>query len=99
MVIQTASRSREARAVDSSKEQILVRVNLGDRSYDVVVSTGDQAGLGTFARQRVRGTLAFLITDENARAHADVARESLTIAGFQAGVAVVPPGEATKSLT
>ena len=85
--------------MDSSKEQILVRVNLGDRSYDVVVSTGDQAGLGTFARQRVRGTLAFLITDENARAHADVARESLTIAGFQAGVAVVPPGEATKSLT
>ena len=30
----------------------IVRVNLGPRSYDIAVGSGDRAGLGLFARER-----------------------------------------------
>jgi hypothetical protein len=49
-----------------------VRVNLGERSYDIVVTSGDLAGVGPFARQRAAGQSAFVVTDANARVHATV---------------------------
>jgi 3-dehydroquinate synthase len=75
-----------------------VRVNLGARSYEVVVTAGDPAGLGPFARQRCPGALAVVVSDENAAAHADRAAEALAAAGFRTATAVLPAGEATKSL-
>jgi hypothetical protein len=42
-----------------------IRVNLGDRSYDIAIRSGDSGGLGPFARQRCRGSVACVVTDEN----------------------------------
>src|SRR5690349_19864609 len=78
---------------------LTVRVQLGERSYDIVVTSRDVAGLGAFARPRARGTLAFVVTDENVRPHADAAAASLEAAGFRTSVAVLPQGEAQKALS
>jgi 3-dehydroquinate synthase len=75
-----------------------VHINLGERSYDVAISSGDQPGLGPFARARSRGTLALVVADENVVAHADAAAASLSAAGFRTSVKVVAAGETSKSL-
>jgi 3-dehydroquinate synthase len=77
-----------------------VRVALGERSYDIHITTGDPAGVGAFARARarVRGSLAFVVADENVVAHADGVAHFLAGAGFRTAVKVVPAGEASKSL-
>jgi 3-dehydroquinate synthase len=62
------------------------------------VAGGDRAGLGPFARERARGTLTLLVTDTNVAAHAESASAALAAAGFQTAFAVLPPGEAQKSL-
>ncbi|HJT79135.1 MAG TPA: 3-dehydroquinate synthase, partial [Gemmataceae bacterium] len=51
-----------------------------------------------FARPRARGTLAFVVTDENVRPHA-AAAASLEAAGFRTSLAVLPPGEGQKALS
>ncbi len=48
-----------------------VRVQLGERGYDIVVTSGDVAGLGSFARERAKGGRAFVVTDEHVIEHAD----------------------------
>jgi 3-dehydroquinate synthase len=75
-----------------------VRVQLGERSYDIVITSDDAAGLGPFARMRTTGSRAFVVTDEHVRRHADAAAASLRAAGFEVGSAVLPAGEAQKSL-
>lgn len=75
-----------------------VRVNLGERSYDIAVTGGDAAGLGPFARQRCGGSLAFVVTDEHVTRHAEAARAALEKAGFRTLNAPLPAGEAQKSL-
>jgi 3-dehydroquinate synthase len=75
-----------------------VHVNLGPRSYDIAVTTGDRAGLGPFARHRAKGVSAFLVTDEHVAPHAGATEEALTAAGFRAATAVLPPGEGQKAL-
>jgi 3-dehydroquinate synthase len=76
----------------------VVRVELGARSYDIVVASGDLAGVGLFARQRCRGTTALIVTDKHVAGHARHVRESLTQAGFHCGIATRPAGEAQKSI-
>src|SRR6516165_7918121 len=76
-----------------------VRVNLAQRSYDIVITSNDGVGLGPFARQRARGTLAIVVTDEHVAAHGRAAGEALTAAGFRASVVVLPPGEEQKALS
>lgn len=75
-----------------------VRVNLGSRSYDIVVTTGDLAGVGSFARERTRGSLAFLVSDEHVHTQAQAVGEGLTAAGFRLARMTLPAGEAQKSL-
>ncbi len=75
-----------------------VRVNLGERSYDIAIVNDDRAGLGPFARSRARGSLAFVVGDENTRPHAEAAAAALGAAGFRAALEVLPSGEAQKSL-
>jgi 3-dehydroquinate synthase len=75
-----------------------IRVELGPRSYDIAVTSRSLAGVGGFARQRCPGTVAFVVTDEHAKVHADAVAASLGAAGFQTHVAVLPHGEAQKSL-
>lgn len=80
-------------------EPTTIRVNLAQRSYDIVVTSGDLAGVGAFARQRAKGTQTLVITDEHVAGHAQKVAESLQDAGFQTALAFRPAGEAQKSLT
>jgi 3-dehydroquinate synthase len=73
-----------------------VRVELGPRSYDIAVA--EPGGLGAFARARLPGRLAFVVTDENVRPHAVRAEEALAAVGFRTALAVLPAGEAQKAL-
>jgi len=75
-----------------------IRVNLHERSYHIVVTSDDFAGLGPFARQRCRGTLAFLVADEHVQSHADAAARTLGVIGFRVGKAILRPGEQQKTL-
>jgi 3-dehydroquinate synthase len=75
-----------------------LRVHLQERSYDVVITTGDFTRLGAFARTRAPGSSALLITDVNARPHAEAVSASLANAGFRTALAVRPAGEGQKSL-
>lgn len=75
-----------------------IRVQLGERSYDIAVTSGDVNGIGPFARQRTKGSRAFIVTDEHVIEHADKVAASLREAGFQPLVVSLPPGEAQKSL-
>jgi 3-dehydroquinate synthase len=78
--------------------ETIIRVNLGDRSYDIVITRDDLAGLGPFARQRCRGTSAMVVTDENVETFANGVLTSLEAASFRTSLAVLPPGEMQKSL-
>jgi 3-dehydroquinate synthase len=75
-----------------------VRVNLGERSYDIVVTSDDLAGLGPFARPRTRGSLAVVIADEHVTDHAGKASSALAGAGFHTHTILLPPGEKQKAL-
>jgi 3-dehydroquinate synthase len=75
-----------------------IRIDLGERSYDVAIAYGDAAGVGPFVRRRCKGALAFVVCDENTRALAGRVAESLQAAGFGVHSAVVPPGEESKRL-
>jgi MFS family permease len=66
-----------------------IRVNLGERSYDIRITSGDPRGLGPFARERSRGSLAFVVADENVRPHAEAAADALAAAGLAAMLGVV----------
>ena len=75
-----------------------IRVQLGERSYDIQIVTNDQSGLGPFAREHCRGSLAFIVSDEHVRPHANAAADALVAAGFRIAVSVLPSGEAQKAL-
>jgi 3-dehydroquinate synthase len=75
-----------------------VRVELAERSYDVVVTSGASAGLGPFARQRVHGEQALVVGDDNTQTHAAAASAALEGAGFRTRLEILPAGEAQKSL-
>jgi 3-dehydroquinate synthase len=75
-----------------------VRVHLAERSYDIAITSNALDQVGRFARERVKGTTALVITDTNAAVHAEVVCRSLQHAGFAAGLTVRPPGEGQKSL-
>ena len=75
-----------------------IHVDLGERSYDIVVTTNELADLGSFVRERARGSLAFHIMDERIRPHGEAVAAALKAAHFQVASAVLEPGEEQKSL-
>jgi 3-dehydroquinate synthase len=75
-----------------------VRVNLGARSYDIVIGHNTLPEVGVFARSHSNGSRAVVITDHNAAVHARSAQQSLERAGFHAALLEIAPGEAQKSL-
>jgi 3-dehydroquinate synthase len=75
-----------------------VRVNLGPRSYDIHVTSNDLAGVGPFARQRAKGSLALVVTDEHVTPHTANVAEALRASGFAPEVATLPAGESQKAL-
>jgi 3-dehydroquinate synthase len=76
-----------------------IRVNLGPRSYDITVSSGNAPGLLPFMRQCRPGlTSVFVVSDENSQRHALGIAEACQTDGISVRSAVLPAGEATKCL-
>ena len=90
---------------DSSISETVVRVPLGDRSYEVRVNESGPAGLGAFAREALDRTWAgkssrrgLIVTDENVAQFAKPYADSLRAAGIANTLEILPAGEASKSL-
>jgi 3-dehydroquinate synthase len=75
-----------------------LRVHLGERSYDIAITSSDPAGPGPFARARTRGTLAFVVSDRNVAVHAERVALALEENGFRVIQERIPPGEEQKCL-
>lgn len=76
-----------------------VRVELGDRSYDIDIGPGLLPQLGELARQTVPARRCALISDQTvADLYAGKATEALARAGYQVSLLTFPPGDASKSL-
>jgi 3-dehydroquinate synthase len=75
-----------------------LRVNLGERSYDIAV-VGDGEGFVPFIKRcRPQLTGAFVVADENSEQHANRIAELLGESGINVLSATVPAGEASKCL-
>ena len=78
----------------------MLRVNLGPRSYDIAVVSGEPAGVGPFVRDRCRGTTALVVGDDNTRFLRRGRRPDADAGvGFGVTMAVVSPGEPSKCLS
>ncbi|HUI06562.1 MAG TPA: 3-dehydroquinate synthase [Verrucomicrobiae bacterium] len=76
-----------------------VRVELGDRSYDIVIGEGLLSQIAEFLRPLNLGKRGVIITDTNVAQHyAEPVHEALKAGGFTTKVLDVPAGEASKSL-
>lgn len=90
-----------------SDQAIRVPVALGPRSYVVHVTSDDLRGVGPFAREALDATWAgkscrsaLLVSDANLTAYPypRIVSEALREVGITSETAVLPPGEAAKSL-
>src|ERR1700749_645009 len=75
-----------------------LHVDLGPRSYDIVLTRDDSAGIGPFARTRSKAASALVVADENVAGRARDIDDSLRTVGFRTSIAFRPPGEGQKSL-
>jgi 3-dehydroquinate synthase len=77
-----------------------LRVELGARSYDIVVGSGLLAHAGQELAKVVRRPEVIIVTDSNlaAAGHLDILQRSLDGAAIGSRRVVLPPGEATKSM-
>lgn len=74
-----------------------VRVELGERSYDIVIGPGLIARAGAEIAARSPGIRCAVITDRNVAAvHLEALVSSLAVAGIEATPMVLEPGEKTK---
>ncbi len=77
-----------------------IRVNLGSRSYNIKVQVAGLASIGNWAAGFPVEKKVLVVADENtAFLFGKPAVENLQQAGFTVTLAVVPPGEASKSLS
>ena len=82
-----------------SSDTMSVRVELGERSYDIVIGAGLLARLGEFFQPLGFGKHGVIITDMNVEPlYAEQLHEALLARGFETAVMSVPAGEASKSL-
>ena len=76
-----------------------LRVELADRSYDILIGPDLVARAGELIRPLMRLKQAVVVTDETvAGYHLPALRDSLTEHGIAQHAIVLPPGEATKDL-
>lgn len=76
-----------------------VRVNLGPRSYDIALAEEASANLGSFVRGALpRTTTALVVADTNTASFGQSVEQALQAAGFRTRLALVPAGEASKSV-
>ncbi|UIJ44084.1 3-dehydroquinate synthase [Sphingomonas cannabina] len=75
----------------------IVRVDLADRSYDVVIESGLLGRAGERLAPLSRRRPMAIVTDENIRPHLATLQASLAAHGVASEPIVLPPGESTKS--
>lgn len=76
-----------------------VRVDLGDRSYNIIIGPGLIQQAGCLIRTVCSGEKLFVVTDTRVdRLHGSLLRTGLERAGLGAVFASIPPGERQKSL-
>lgn len=79
-------------------DENIVRVDLGERSYDIVIGRNALASLGERFGSMFPASKAVIITDQTvADLHLETAEESLAAHGIEPFVIIMPPGEKTKS--
>lgn len=72
-------------------------VDLGRRSYDIVIGDDVLARAGTLIRPHLARPWTAIVTDRNVAAlHLEELRRSLAAAGLASDVVVLPPGEGSK---
>ena len=77
-----------------------VRVDLGDRSYDILIGSGLIEAAGAHLLPFVSGSRVFVVTDENVAAlHLASLEAGLKAAGLSANTRTLEAGEATKSMS
>src|SRR5262245_14999627 len=77
----------------------VVRVELGERSYSILIGRGLRQRLGRECRKLSLGQRCAIITDRNVgRLYAQAAQDCLRASGFAPVVLTVPAGETAKSL-
>ncbi|MEM0898693.1 MAG: 3-dehydroquinate synthase [Pseudomonadota bacterium] len=75
-----------------------VRVELGDRSYDIVIGDGVLEAAGERLARVLPGSQFAIVTDDNVAAiHLETLEASLTASGIKFTTFTVPAGEKTKS--
>ncbi len=74
-----------------------VTVELGDRSYPILIEPGLLARAGEHLVPLARGRPMAIVTDENLGPHLAALRSAMTAAGIASDALVLPAGEATKS--
>ncbi len=74
-----------------------VRVNLGTRSYDIAIASGDVLGVGPFVHAALPKTSTALVAcDSNTQPLGRTVEAALAESGIRAAIATVPAGEASK---
>ena len=77
-----------------------VRVNLGARSYDILVGHGALSELGGRLLPLLKRKRVFVLTDETvARLHMDALKAALRPSGIETDVMALAPGEQSKSFS
>ena len=77
-----------------------VRVDLGERSYDILIGGGLINRAGELVTPFLSRKRAFVVTDENVAArHLEALRNSFERVGVSLHVHIAPPGEASKSFS
>lgn len=83
---------------DDRKPGDNLRVDLGDRSYDILVGADLLASAGTAIRAAAGGGRCWVVTDDTvAPLYLDTVMTSLQAAGLEAQSIILPAGEATKA--
>src|ERR1700754_4047046 len=83
-----------------ASEPIVVKVALGERSYDIHIGRGLLALLGQKIAALRPGAKVAIVTDETVmRHHLAAAEAALAAAGITATSVTVPPGESSKSFS
>jgi 3-dehydroquinate synthase len=82
---------------DAALAPRIVTVELGDRSYPIVIGNRLLARAADHLAPLARGRTMAIVTDEHVEAHLATLRGSLAAAGVTTEALVLPAGEATKS--
>ncbi|ACK51249.1 3-dehydroquinate synthase [Methylocella silvestris BL2] len=82
----------------AAQDAAAVRVELGERSYDILIGAGLIAAAGACVRRLAPGAACAIVTDANVAAlHLAELERSLREAGVRYSAVIIPPGEQSKS--